>query len=151
MVELDPAPRRNPGRAGWYPDPDQPTRERWWTGSEWTAAIAPLAGGPFGAEFDRAMRPAANPLARWVRFVAFGGLVALLVAVADDTLLGAGEPSGFAVAVLVVALVLGAAGAGLGWVASRRAATLGGSGAAAASIAIGVVTIVLGLLALVWP
>lgn len=32
--------------AGWYPDPDQPQTQRYWTGSEWTDQRAPMAPKP---------------------------------------------------------------------------------------------------------
>ncbi len=121
-------PPRKPGSPGWYVDPDATNRERWWTGSEWTTAIAPLARGPFGADFERSMRPAANRLAWGTRFIAFGAIVVLLVAVIDGTLIGPGAPSVLAVVALVGAFVLGVAGAVLGWLALRRAACSAGAG-----------------------
>jgi hypothetical protein len=140
-------PPRNPGSPGWYVDPDAPQRERWWTGTEWTTAIAPLARGPFGPDFERSMRPAINRLASAARFVAFGAIVALLLAVIDGSLLGPGAPSVLSVVGLVAAFVLGAAGAVLGFVALRRAELQGGGGAARASIVLGVAAIGLGVFA----
>ena len=29
-------------KLGWYPDPTDPTRERWWTGSQWTEGYRPI-------------------------------------------------------------------------------------------------------------
>ena len=147
--ELPPAPPTpRAGQPGWYVDPDAPQRERWWSGTEWTAAIAPLARNPFGVEFERSMRPATNRLAGISRFVAFGAVVALFLAVADGTLVGAGVPSTLAVVGLVGAGILGVAGAVLGFVALRRSAVHGGAGAARASIVLSVGAIALGLFAL---
>jgi hypothetical protein len=147
--ELPPA--RRPGAPGWYVDPDVQTRERWWSGTEWTDAIAPLARNPFGVEFERSMRPATNVLARWVRFVAFGAVVALFLAVADGSLLGPSAPSALAVVGLVGVGILGVAGSVLGFVALRRAGVHGGAGAARASIVLSVAAIGLGLFALLVP
>ncbi|TQM25796.1 TerD family protein [Nocardia bhagyanarayanae] len=33
-----PPPPPNPERADWHPDPEDPSRMRWWDGSEWTSA-----------------------------------------------------------------------------------------------------------------
>ena len=144
--ELPPGPR--PGHPGWYVDPEAPQRERWWSGTEWTENIAPLARNPFGQEFERSMRPATNRLAGVTRFIAFGAVVALFLAVADGSLLGSGAPSALAVVGLVGVGILGVAGAALGVVALRRAAVHGGSGAARASIVLSVAAIALGLFAL---
>lgn len=32
--------------AGWYPDPSDPTRQRWWDGARWAAPAAPVAPAP---------------------------------------------------------------------------------------------------------
>ena len=144
-------PDRAPGSPGWYADPDDPARERWWTGTEWTTALAPVARGPFGPEFERAMRPAVNRVADLARFVSFGAIVLLLIAVIDGSLLGPASPSVVAVVALALAFAAGAAGAALGFVGARRSETLGGIGAARASMVLGVGAIALGLLAIVWP
>jgi len=141
-------PARRPGSPGWYVDPDEPRRERWWTGTEWTLAIAPLARSPFGADFERSMRPAVNRIAGLVRYVSFGALVALVVAVVDGSVLGDGAPSGLAVVALVAAFILGAAGTALGVAGLRRAELQGGIGAARASMVLGIAAIVLGVIAL---
>ena len=141
-------PTHRPGQPGWYVDPDAPQRERWWSGTEWTTAIAPLARNPFGVEFERSMRPATNRLAGIARFVAFGAVVALFLAVADGSLLEAGAPSALAVVGLVGVSILGVAGVVLGLVAWRRSGVHGGSGAARASIVLSVAAIGLALFAL---
>ena len=144
--ELPPTPR--PGHPGWYVDPDAPQRERWWSGTEWTEKIAPLARNPFGVEFERSMRPATNRLAGITRFIAFGAVVALFLAVADGSLVGAGAPSALAVVGLVGVGILGVAGAVLGFVALRRSGVHGGAGAARASIVLSVAAVAVGLFAL---
>ena len=151
MASLDLPPSSRPGAPGWYVDPDAPQRERWWSGSEWTDRIAPLARNPFGVEFERSMRPATNTLAGRTRFVAFAAVVALFLAVADGSLLGPAAPSALAVVGLVGVGVLGVAGAVLGFVALRRAGVHGGGGAARASIVLSVAAIALGMFALLVP
>jgi hypothetical protein len=32
--------------AGWYPDPEDATQQRYWDGTQWTEHRAPLSGGP---------------------------------------------------------------------------------------------------------
>lgn len=145
-----PTPRK-PGSPGWFVDPDAPQRERWWNGTEWTTAIAPLARNPFGVEFERSMRPAVNRLAGIARFVAFGAVVAVLAAVIDGSLLGRGAPSALAIVGLVGTFILGGAGAAVGFLALRRSELQGGSGAARASIVLGIAAIALGLFALIKP
>lgn len=34
---------------GWYPDPHQPTQQRWWDGAQWSAHTAPLGQAPAAA------------------------------------------------------------------------------------------------------
>ena len=148
MTLPEPPPGPRAGQPGWFVDPDAPQRERWWSGTEWTDAIAPRARNPFGVEFERSMRPATNRLSGRTRFVAFGAVVALFLAVADGSLLGAGAPSVLALVGLVGVGILGVAGAALGFVALRRAAVHGGAGAARASIALSVAAIGLALFAL---
>jgi hypothetical protein len=151
MTTPDLPPAHRPGKPGWYVDPDAPERERWWSGDEWTEVIAPRARNPFGVEFERSMRPATNRLAGRTRFVAFGAVVALFLAVADGSLLGAGAPSALAVVGLVGVGILGVAGVVLGLVALRRSEVHGGSGAARASIVLSVAAIALALFALLVP
>lgn len=150
MASLDLPPSRNPGKPGWYVDPDRPTRERWWTGSIWESAVAPIAQGPFGPEFERSMRPAANKLAGYVRFIAFGAILTLLFSLIDGSVLGPGDPSLPAVLLLAATFLLGALAEGFGWVALRRSATLGGDGAARASMFVGGAAITLGVIAWLW-
>lgn len=46
--------------AGWYPDPGDPTRQRYWDGTQWTDSTAPAFGnGTVGAP---AWNPATTPL-----------------------------------------------------------------------------------------
>jgi uncharacterized protein DUF2510 len=150
MASLELPPSRKPGKPGWYVDPDRPTRERWWTGSIWESAVAPLAQGPFGPEFERSMRPAANRLAGRVRFVAFGAIITLLLSLIDGSVLGPGDASPVAVILLAATFVLGALAEGIGWVALRRSATLGGDGAARASMFVGGAAISLAVVAMLW-
>jgi hypothetical protein len=148
MTLPEPPPGPRAGHPGWYVDPEAPQRERWWSGTEWTENIAPLARNPFGVEFERSMRPATNRLAGLTRFIAFGAVVALFLAIVDGTVLGTAAPSALAVVGLVGVAILGVAGAALGVVALRRAAVHGGAGAARASMVLSVAAIGLALFAL---
>ena len=43
--------------AGWYPDPSDPTRQRWWDGARWAAPAAPVAPAPqVAGEWSRVAR-----------------------------------------------------------------------------------------------
>lgn len=44
---------------GWYPDPQQPTQQRWWDGSQWTTHTTPLGQAPATAVATAA--PQAKP------------------------------------------------------------------------------------------
>jgi hypothetical protein len=41
---VTPAPREIP--AGWYPDPEDGSRSRYWDGGEWTSQVGPLPPAP---------------------------------------------------------------------------------------------------------
>src|SRR5690606_25447855 len=74
--------------AGWYPDPDDPNRYRFWTGTRWTDDRRPTMP-PTGSPGGRAARmaPTARPpsaarrwlaglsLMTWVAAILLGGLV----------------------------------------------------------------------------
>ena len=36
-------------QAGWYPDPQDRSLERWWDGQQWTPATRGVSGGPVAA------------------------------------------------------------------------------------------------------
>jgi hypothetical protein len=96
------------------------------------------------------MRPAANKLAGYVRFVAFGSILTLLFSLIDGSVLGPGDASPTAVLLLAATFLLGALAEGFGWVALRRSATLGGDGAARASMFVGGAAIALAVVAMLW-
>ena len=73
---------------GWYPDPEDATRERWYDGAEWTPHTHRALGraSMFGAAYDRGMWPGPNRLARLARrysaislFLFLGALLATLI------------------------------------------------------------------------
>jgi hypothetical protein len=35
--------------SGWYPDPSNPSRERWWDGSQWSTEVVGPSGSPYGS------------------------------------------------------------------------------------------------------
>jgi hypothetical protein len=51
--------------AGWYPDPDDDSSERWWGGTEWTANTRPLSQAPGQAPPPPLPMPVALPPAGW--------------------------------------------------------------------------------------
>ena len=82
-------------RAGWYPDAADPSRARWWNGSEWTSMTRSAAGMPPPAPVVE--RPPLDD-ARWsrlalaVQFMLGLNVVASLgVIVADRFIIGVGD------------------------------------------------------------
>ena len=57
-----PAPVATP--PGWYADPGDPKRDRWWTGSEWATITARAPRSMYGPAFARSMRAGLNKNAR---------------------------------------------------------------------------------------
>ena len=49
---------------GWYTDPGDPRRDRWWTGSEWATITARAPRSLYGPAFARSMRAGLNKDAR---------------------------------------------------------------------------------------
>jgi hypothetical protein len=49
---------------GWYTDPGDPRRDRWWTGSEWATITARTPRSMYGPAFARSMRAGLNKNAR---------------------------------------------------------------------------------------
>ena len=39
-------PSDGPAAAGWYPDPAEPAKERYWDGSDWTAEVRSAGAAP---------------------------------------------------------------------------------------------------------
>ena len=150
MARLDDPIRRNPRAPGWYVDPDDTTHERWYTGTQWSDQRGPLASSLIGETFERGMRPALNPFARWGRLVAFAALLALLAALIDGSVLaraGLTLASGLG---LGLGIVLGAGGLVLGLLGRRAAPRLGGPTAAAASAILGAAVVLIALFALAY-
>lgn len=99
---------------GWYPDPQQPGFERWWTGTEWTQHTARDRGpGSFGIGYVRSMRAGANAAAGrailFARIAAGAFLIAFIVwfltRIDTPTIALALLFIGFAVASLVLAII----------------------------------------------
>jgi hypothetical protein len=49
---------------GWFTDPGDPKRDRWWTGSEWATITARAPRSMYGPAFARSMRAGLNKNAR---------------------------------------------------------------------------------------
>ena len=49
---------------GWYTDPGDPKRDRWWTGSKWATITARAPRSLYGPAFARSMRAGLNKNAR---------------------------------------------------------------------------------------
>ncbi len=49
--------------AGWYPDPGEPTNQRYWDGQQWTERTAPLAPGARMSDFGRSEEDVARAVA----------------------------------------------------------------------------------------
>lgn len=90
---------------GWYPDPEDASARRWWSGRDWTqhaqpapgqqaSAAPPLPAGPQPAGRRSRKRGGSH----WVRniFAGIGALVVLIVIIAAATSKGSGSGSGTA-------------------------------------------------------
>ena len=122
---------------GWYADPQNPARERWWSGASWTEFDHRAAKpGIFGEAYARAFWPGANALARRSLLLLRIGVVLLLIvmvasygAAAAGVVL-AGTVTGGFVSMLLCCVGLGVAGMVFGIRAIRASVVLGGGGAA---------------------
>jgi hypothetical protein len=122
---------------GWYADPENPARERWWSGASWTKFDHRAAKpGLFGEAYARAFWPGANALARRALLLLRIGLVLLFVVMATSiwaTAAGVtltGTVVGGFVSMLLCCVGFGVAGLVFGVRAMGATATLGGGGVA---------------------
>lgn len=131
---------RSPAPPGWYPDPHDPARRRWWDGSEWHDAPPPMKPlFPRITEARRVVLAMCIPAAA-LSFSLMAALILVLGAPSDPC--RAGEPCGpepFAVAgpplPFAALAVAGVAGAILiGQLSARVRAMLGGAAVVLASI-----------------
>ena len=68
---------------GWYPDPEEPTRQRFWDGTQWTEARAyPAAAVGADGTAPAAESAEAQAASRWRLVALLGLLAALLLAAA---------------------------------------------------------------------
>jgi hypothetical protein len=134
--------------ANWYPAPDDPSRDRWWNGAEWSdtfrpagqaAVPAPPAYGqpqPYMPVYGQQQYGAAAPKNN----LAIAGLIVSI----GSLLIG----------IYGVAAIVGIALSGAGRSRARQAAAAGGvevgKSAATAGIIVGIVSLVLNVGYLVW-
>lgn len=154
-LEQDPP---GPPAPGWYPDPEDAGRERWWAGAEWAAHSHPTAkNGWFGQAYSRSYWAGPNRAARAARVLSLVAGACWVLALA--------VPLGFAVArrdpgpvlsvallgLLVVSLLAALAGVVCGIRAIRVSERLGGFGLGVRTIISSGVSIVVsaGLLTIV--
>jgi hypothetical protein len=73
----------SPVLAGWYPDHNDPKRERWWDGQDWTALThaSPKAGGLYSPAYQRSLWAGANRLAGVARVLNLLALLLILLGV----------------------------------------------------------------------
>ncbi len=154
-LEQDPP---GPAAPGWYPDPEDPARERLWTGAQWTAySHAAAKKGWFGEAHSRSYWAGPNRAARAARALALiaGGAWVVAVVVPLGFGLARRDPGPVVSVALIglvgVALVAALAGVVLGIRAIRVSERLGGFGLGVRSIISSGVSIVIcaGLLAIV--
>lgn len=154
-----PSAQTPPPPPGWYPEPMGSGRDRWWTGTEWSALHARNPNSALDLSlvgYTRAMRPAMSRDARIAKWTDFAGfLLGLLSFLASGFLraaesmssgIAAGLLTGFVLGLLldIVAVVFGLRGIG-------GAPRLGGLGAASYGLAVGgLFGLVTLLLAAVW-
>lgn len=125
-------------RGGWFDDPEEPGRDRWWNGQEWTKHTAKTpTDALFGRGYARSMRTRTNVYARlasWASTTAgFAGvsqlallLITFLVAIGP----GLTAPQTAALVSIAIGLpflvvLLGVTAIVLGFVGLRRSALLG--------------------------
>jgi hypothetical protein len=141
VTDASPAPTVAPtAPRGWYPDPQRPTRERWWTGAEWSECTHRRLGSlSFDPRYTRSYWIGPNSNAGRARnFSQVGGIV-LLAAVVVACLLGSRIISGVVwswmlLAMLAVAGLLHIGGTIFGRLGLSHADTLGARGASISSI-----------------
>jgi hypothetical protein len=140
-------PTSTPADAGWYPDPEDDRRQRYWDGNAWTdqrrgdGPPAPPAAEtgtttvrePRASEPVRVVKGGNNPAAAAIAL----GLAAFLVALVP--LVGA---LGFLFG--LIAVVLGIAGRSK----HKRGTAVGGKGAATTGIVFGLLAMILGVVGL---
>jgi hypothetical protein len=134
--------------AGWYPAPDDPSRERWWNGAEWSDSFRPTAQSvvppapaygqpqPYATGYAQPQYGAASPK----NGLATAGLVVSIVSVFFG--------------IYGVACIVGIALSGVGLSRARQfEASTGvavGKSAATAGVAVGIISLVINILYLAW-
>jgi hypothetical protein len=77
---------------GWYPDPEEPSRQRFWDGTQWTEARAyPVATGPDGVPV--AVEPGTGEKSSRTLLIVLLVLLAILIAAAAWYFLLRGDSS----------------------------------------------------------
>ena len=136
---------------GWYVDPGDQNRERWWTGAEWSSVTAGLARSMYGPGYVRSMRAGVNRSALIGSILSrVALLVWLLLFVVSSfgwgaTLFAGGSFLGI-VPILLIMAIVGVVFSIRGARASKR---LGGLGLSIFGIGTGVVAILASLFLLI--
>ena len=141
MTDTSPMPTAAPiAPRGWYPDPQQPSQERWWTGAEWSDCIHRRPGSlSLSARYTRSYWIGPNSDAGKARnFSQIGGIL-LLAAVVVACLIGARLVSGAIVswallATLALSALLHIGGIIFGRLGLIHADTLGARAASISSL-----------------
>lgn len=129
---------------GWYPDPDQPGRERWYTGTEWSRASHKAAGrvSVLPSAWVRLFWPGTN---RWAR-VSDIALGVALAPIAVMLVLSYADPTSNYVLIArlsVVVIAIAAVSIALGAIGLAASPKHGAVGLAACSVVGGASLVVL--------
>lgn len=143
MTDASPVPSTAPlAPRGWYPDPEQPIRERWWTGAEWSNYTHHRPGPlSIDARYTRSYWIGPNSDAGRARtFSQIAGIL-LLAAVVVACLIGAHLVVGASwnwvlLATLAVSGLLHIGGIIFGRLGLSHADTLGARGASISSLVV---------------
>jgi hypothetical protein len=134
----------NPGdRPGWFLDHETPGRERWWTGTEWSAATHTAAKdtGLLRPQQARLFWPGLNSAARVAEGVSYAAALAMLIVLflERSTLLTSTSElrSGLSAVALSLVIVVWIVGA----IALARSRRFGGAGLAICAMALGLVAL----------
>jgi hypothetical protein len=133
---------------GWYPDPQQPARERWWTGAEWSS-FTHRTPGPLTIDprYTRSYWIGSNGDAGRARIFTEVAGILLLAVVVVACLIGARFVAGavwawIVLGMLVVSAVIHVGGIVFGRRGLRHADALGARGASISSIVVSSIELV---------
>jgi hypothetical protein len=145
MSQID--PRSSAVPPGWFPDPDDPSRERWWMGSTWSTKThrPPRGLNIYWPDYTRSFWIGQNTtalVAQIVTSIAFVAGVILPVLLAVSASSPTTELTTVIVLVLLIAAITGPVGLVAGIVALTRARRKGALGLSIWSVVVaGIATI----------